>query len=161
MPTFVSSGDSSIERPFLTATQRELLCAVLDRIVPPHGNLPGAGALGLSVFLENVSGRTPDRRRLLNDGLSRIEFAASRRTGGRFDQLDADGQDAVLREVEGQDPVFFDLLVRQCYNGYYTNPSVQEMVGHHRPDPSEYAYQPLNETLLEPQRQRSPFWTQV
>ena len=129
--------------------------------MPPQGNLPGAGALGLSVFLENVTGQTPDRRRLLNDGLSRIELAASRQTGGRFDQLDADGRDAVLQEVEEQDPVFFDLLVRQCYNGYYTNPNVQDMVGHHRPDPSEYAYQPLNESLLEPQRQRPPFWTQV
>ena len=161
MATYVPSGDISIERPFLTATQRELLCAVLDRIVPPQGNLPGAGALGLSVFLENVAGRTPDRRRLLNDGLAQIELAASRKPSGRFEQLDADEQDAILREVAEQDPVFFDLLVRQCYNGYYTNPDVQEMVGHHRPDPSEYAYQPLNEDLLEPQRQRPPFWTQV
>ena len=161
MATYVPSGNSSIDRPFLTATQRELLHAVLDRIVPPQGNLPGAGALGLSVFLENVVGRTPDRRRLLNDGLAQIELAASRRPGGRFEQLDGDERDAVLREVEERDPVFFDLLVRQCYNGYYTNPGVQEMVGHHRPDPSEYAYQPLNETLLEPQRERPPFWTQV
>ena len=161
MATFVPSGDSSIQHPFLTATQRELLRAVLDRIVPPQGNLPGAGALGLSVFLENVAGRIPDRRRLLNYGLSRIELAASRQTGGTFGQLNAGEQDAVLREVEEQDPVFFDLLVRQCYNGYYTNPNVQEMVGHHRPDPSEYAYQPLNEALIEPQRQRPPFWTQV
>ncbi len=161
MATYVPSGNSSIERPFLTATQRELLGAVLDRVVPPQGNLPGAGALGLSVFLENVAGRTPDRRRLLNDGLSRIALAASRKTSGRFEQLDGDVQDAILREVEEQDPVFFDLLVRQCYNGYYTNPGVLEMVGHHRPDSSEYAYQPLNETLLEPQRQRPPFWTQV
>lgn len=161
MATYVSSGGSSIDRPFLTSTQRELLGAVLDRIVPPQGNRPGAGALGLSVFLENVAGRTPDRRRLLNDGLARIALAASAKTTEGFEQLDGDVQDAILREVEEQDPVFFDLLVRQCYNGYYTNPGVQEMVGHHRPDPSEYAYQPLNETLLEPQRQRPPFWTQV
>ena len=161
MATYVSSGDSSIDRPFLTSTQRELLSAVLDRIVPPQGNLPGAGALGLGLFLENVAGRTPGRRRLLNDGLARIALAASSKTSGGFEELDGDGQDAILREVEEQDPVFFDLLVRQCYNGYYTNPGVQEMVGHHRSDPSVYTYQPLNETLLEPQRQRPPFWTQV
>ena len=161
MATFVPSGNNSIDHPFLTSSQRELLAAVLDRIVPPQGNMPGAGALGLSVFLENVAGQTPDRRRLLNDGLACIGLAASRRTSVGFDRLDADGQDAILREVAEQHPVFFDLLVRQCYNGYYTNPDVQEMVGHHRPNPAEYSFQPLNETLLEPQRQRPPFWTQV
>ncbi len=161
MTSGIVPGNRPISHPFFTRAQQELLTLALDRIVPPEGDLPGAGALGLAAFVENATGASPQQRRLFIDGLAQIEIAAARLSGAAFSGLSGDDRDAALRDVESRSPVFFDALVRQCYNGYYTNPQVRELVGYRRLSPSEYEYQPLDETLLEPQRQRAPFWTRV
>ncbi len=146
---------------FLDQSQREILASALNRLIPPSGAMPGAGDLGLSAFVEGAVGGNPRQRRLLTDGLAQLEIAASRQGGSGFGQLEGETQDAVLREIQSQTPVFFDALLRQCYNGYYTNPQVLDLIGYQTPSPETYVYQPLDETLLEPQRQRAPFWTQV
>jgi hypothetical protein len=63
--------------------------------------------------------------------------------------------------VEIRNSSFFDTLIRQCYNGYYTNPQVFQLIGYQRKLAHEYKHQPLDESLLEPQRQRQPFWRQA
>ncbi len=161
MTSDIVPDNRPINHPFLTGAQQELLALALDRIIPPQGDLPGAGALGLAAFIENAVGANPGTRRLFIDGLARIEIAAAQRSSARFGQLIGDDRDAALRDVEERYPVFFDALVRQCYNGYYTNPQVQDLVGHQRPSVAEYVYQPLDESLLEPQRARAPFWTRA
>jgi hypothetical protein len=161
MTSDIVPDNRPINHPFLTGAQRELLTLALDRIIPPEGELPGAGALGLAAFLENAVGANPRTRRLFTDGLARIEIAAVRRSSDGFTQLSGDDRDTALRDVEERYPLFFDALVRQCYNGYYTNPQVQDLVGHQRPSAAEYVYQPLDESLLEPQRDRAPFWTRA
>ena len=50
----------------------------------------------------------------------------------------------------------------QYRHGYYTDPSVFEALGYSTPQPA-IGGQPelLDESLLEKQRQRAPFWTRV
>jgi hypothetical protein len=146
-----------------TEAQRELLAAALNRIIPPEGPLPGAGDLGLADFVEGVAGRDARLRRLFNDGIAQVQIVAARREGRDFSQLSAAAQDATLREVEASLPQFFETLVRQTYNGYYTNPQIFQLLSYSPPNPQPKGYQPelLDERLLERQRQRSPFWRQV
>ena len=112
---------------FLDQSQREMLASALNRLIPPSGAMPGAGDLGLAAFVEGAVGGKPRQRRLFTDGLAQLEIAASRQGGSGFGQLEGETQDAVLREIQSQTPVFFDALFRQCYNGYYTNPQVLEL----------------------------------
>ena len=144
-----------------TDNQQKLLTSALNRIIPAEGDFSGAGDLGLSGFVEKAVSQNTKLRRLFTEGLAQIEIAASKQFSKDFTTLPGVDQDAVLKEVQAKDSAFFDSLVRQCYNGYYTNPAVHQLIGFDRPSPEEYEYKPIDETLLEPQRQRAPFWTQV
>ena len=146
-----------------TNGQRELLSRVLDRLIPPEGPLPGAGELGVNQFIEGVLAKQVQLRRLFINGLAQIEIAASsRQTEGYFGLTD-DGKDAVLKGVESSHPEFFEELVRQSYSGYYTSPTIFQQLGYEEPPAEAGEKQPelLDESLLEQQRQRAPFWRRV
>lgn len=148
-------------RQIFTDAQRELLTLVLNRIVPAEGQLPGAGDLGVADFIEETASRSADLRRLFLEGLTLIDITAVQSQGRGFGELSGGQQDAVLKEVETRNSSFFDTLTRQCYNGYYTSPEVFQLIGYRRKLAHEYQHQPFDESLLEPQRQRQPFWRQV
>ena len=143
------------------AAQRQLLTAALNRIIPAQGQFPGAGDLGLSAVVERAVRRETGLTRLFVEGLAQLEIAASSRHGGAFNDLSTADQDDTLKDVETRFPNFFAGLVRQCYNGYYTNPEVFELIDYSLPLPEDYQPQPFDERLLEPQRQRAPFWRPV
>ena len=141
----------------LTATEREVLTAALNRIIPGRDALPGAGDLGLPATIERALTRAPALRRVFLDGLRAIEFA-----GGEsgFAARAADEQDALLRAVEVAEPIFFALLVEHTYRGYYALPVVQRALGlsGEPPQPHGHRLPPFDPALLAAQRQRAPFW---
>ena len=143
-----------------TDTQRDLLTSVLNRLIPPESQLPGAGDLGLVTFVEGVIEGEARLNRLFNGGLAQIEIAAGNRDPSGFQALTEDSKDATLKEVEASHPEFFDALVLQTYNGYYTNPSVFQLIGYaERPiKGTSGSLELLDESLLEQQKQRAPFW---
>lgn len=153
----------STSRQVFSPAQRQLLDAVLDRIIPPQEDRPGAGSLGIGDFVERVAVGEPGLTRLFVQGLAAIEIAAAERGAGGFASLSEDARDATLRAVEQTSADFFDQLVLQTYNGYYSNLTVFEAIGYTLPSvPSPGAkLDLLDETLLEAQRQRPPFWTRV
>ena len=153
----------STSRQVFSPTQRQLLDAVLDRIIPPQENRPGAGSLGIGDFLESVAVGEPGLIRLFMQGLAAIEIAVAARGPRGFAALSNDGKDATLRAMEASHADFFDQLVLQVYNGYYTNLTVFESIGYNPsfvPAPAT-KLDLLDESLLEAQRQRAPFWTRV
>lgn len=144
-----------------TEAQRGLLTSVLNRIVPSEGQFPGAGDLGVVDFIEQAVAQSTSLRRLFIEGLTLIEITAMRSEGKEFSELSNSAQEAILKEVETRNSSFFDTLIRQCYNGYYTSPEVFQLIGYHRKPAHEYKHESFDESLLEPQRQRQPFWRQV
>ena len=113
---------------FLSQSQRSLLDAALDRLIPPQGDMPGAGEAGTADHLDRVASDSARLARLFSGGLQDIEIAAAN-LGSGFEELDGERRDEVLRRVEADSPEFFDALVRHTYNGYYTNPKVVELLG--------------------------------
>lgn len=154
-----------------TDDQRGLLTAALNRIIPAQDKFPGAGDIGGAAWVEQAvieratadkaAGRTPDLRRLFTEGLAQLEIAAAQRGTAAFAQLSLEHQDDALRQVEAEHPDFFAALVRQCYNGYYTNPDIFDLIGYAIPSPQDYKPLPFDERLLEPQRRRGPIWRPV
>ena len=153
----------STSRQAFSPAQRELLDAVLDRIIPPQENRPGAGSLGIGDFVEGVAVGEPGLTRLFVQGLAAIEIAAAERGAGGFAALSSEARDETLRAVEQANTDFFDQLVLQVYNGYYSNLTVFETIGYTLPSTPQpgVKLELLDETLLEAQRQRPPFWTRV
>lgn len=153
----------SASRQVFSPAQRELLDSVLDRIIPPQENRPGAGSLGVGDFVESVAVGEPGLIRLFMQGLAAIEIAAAERGPDGFAALSSQEKDAALRAVETSHANFFDQLVLQVYNGYYTNLTVFESIGYTLPSvPAPGTkLELLDETLLEAQRERPPFWTRV
>ena len=144
-----------------TQEQRDLLTAAYNRIVPAQDKFPGAGDLGGAQFVEQVAAKNIALRRTFGEGLARLEIAAARPGCSGFTGLSPDEQDNTLREVESESPVFFREFVRQCYNFYYTNPEIFELIGYKMPDPQDYQPVPFDESLLEPVRQRGQMWRPV
>ncbi len=113
---------------FLGESQYELISAVLDRLIPSQGDMPGAGEVGTADYLDEIVAGSTQLARLFTHGLQDIEIAASR-LGSDFGELSDAQQDETLRGAETDDPEFFDVLIRHTYNGYYSNPRIVELLG--------------------------------
>ena len=139
------------------------MTAVLNRIIPPNDQMPGAGDLGIAAFIEDVAARSTDLTRLFNEGLAEIAVTAGKNSTQAFESLSNTSKDELLKAVETALPVFFDQLVLQTYNGYYTNPAVFKAIGYELPKTPTPGAQPelLDVSLLDQQRQREPFWKKI
>jgi hypothetical protein len=139
--------------------QRELLRVVLNRVIPPSDQLPGAGDVDVDDSIERAMAESVELRRLLLDGLSEIAIEAQRSLA----DLDRASQTLVLESVERRSPRFFAALVEHTYRGYYVLPVVQRAVGYEArpPQPLGHALPPFDSALLAQQRSRPPFWRRV
>ena len=149
----------SVTNGVLTQSQRDLLKAMLNRIIPSEGQFPGAGDLGVADFVEAAIGQDTQLRRLFLEGLAQAEIAVARRESKGFDELSDRAKDDALRHVHGEQPKFFEALLVQAYSGYYTNPRIFQLIGYTLPQ--VYEPKPFDEGLLAKQRRRSSFWRQV
>ena len=147
---------------FFSDDQRELVARVLDRIIPSNDRMPSGGEIAVD-FLDGFAGSAPHRKRLFGEGLMNIEAEASRVYSRAFQDLTGDQQDQVLKQVEAGHPAFFDQLVRQTYNGYYTNPRVVELLGLETrpPQPMGYRVEMGDFSSIERVKQRGGAYREV
>ncbi len=144
------------DRPrVLTQAQLALLAAVQDRLVPPEGDLPGAGGLGAP---RRVDGLVAERVEWRRDLLAVLQAIEATRDG--FVALSGDVQDAALREVEAAWPLLFQRLLRLTYSAYYTDARVQRALGvtDEAPQPRGHAMTAFDESRLEPVKMRGKLW---
>ena len=113
---------------FLSGEQRTLLNAILDRLIPAEGEMPGAGEAGGAEHIDAIAGGSARLARLFAAGLRSIESTTSRR-GASFTEMTSDQQDEILRGMEANKSAFFETLLLHTYNGYYSNPRVVEALG--------------------------------
>ena len=119
-----------------TNSQRELMTHVLDRIIPAAEGFPGAGELGVADYVDGIVAASRDMKTRFNRGLAVVELGS----GGAFGELSDAKKDAVLKAVEADDPDFFDELVQQTYNGYYTSRKTLENLGVEARPPQPLGY---------------------
>lgn len=136
----------------LDGDQRALLRAVLNCIVPPRGELAGAGDLDVGASIERTLFTSASLRRLFLDGLAELAVAG-------FLNLSSTDQVGMLERLEQTRPAFFAALVEHTYRGYYTLPVVQAAIGYEGPpQPRGNTLPVFDLELLAKQRQRAPFW---
>jgi hypothetical protein len=131
---------------------------VLDRLLPAVDELPGAGALGLA--------ETAQRDPLLDAAPGAIETVLGALPAD-FESLDAEGQDRALRRAQDRNEDAFAILISIAYNSYYVDARVlarlERLTGYEAgpPQPRGYEVEPFDASLLEPIKNREPFWRKV
>jgi hypothetical protein len=145
---------------FFIDTQRELLRATLNRIIPASGAFPGAGDLGVVSYVDTVIARSAELRRLFARGLAQIDITSQELHAQGFMDLSEHQKDAVLRRVEANNSEFFSALLTHTYSGYYSNPLIIRLLGSdlRPPQPRGYELEPLDLSLLDRVRRRKPLY---
>jgi hypothetical protein len=129
----------------MSAVDQTLLVTVLDRLLPPNGDLAGAGGLGLAAQVP-ATAAAPILDALPDDFLA----------------LDAAGQVAALQAVEAANRLGFHELVRFAYVAYYRDSRVLARIelatGYpdRPPQPLGYEMEPFDESLLDVVKSRGP-----
>jgi hypothetical protein len=140
----------------LTDADRTVLRAVMDRLVPPVDDLPGAGTMGLLDAVEAMATAHPPfdlaLLRLL-DALPAKEFGA----------LAGTDQDKAIGHFETAHPAVFNAVLEVVYLAYYADPRVLGRIGWAGGplQPGGFALPPFDEAILVKARQRRPFWRGV
>ena len=115
---------------FFGPEQTALMAAVVDRLIPRDGDHPSASEAGAVEFIDAAVAKSAALPRLFLAGLNRIESESLRSGGARFAELRDELQDQVLKAVEiGGGSEFFEALIGQTYNAYYTNPDAVSALG--------------------------------
>ena len=155
--------ESESPSTFLIGRQLELVTQVLDRIVPRHDRLPGAGELGVATYVDGVIGKSAALKRLFSVGLRAIEERSHDSKGEGFSELSDVEKDAVLRQVESDIPDFFEKLVQHAYTGYYIRPEVIELLGLEArpPQPQGYEVAPGDLSALDNVRKRGRMYREA
>ena len=107
----------------LNETNRAVLDAILDELIPPSedGKIPGAGALGVADFLPTAQAYAPDPAGSVQTILDAVS--------DDFVALPRDEKVATLKRVEAAQGQDFETLVRLTYMGYYSRPDTRPYVG--------------------------------
>jgi hypothetical protein len=140
----------------LTDTERAVLRAVMDRLVPPINDLPGAGAMGLAPEVEAMTRQHSSFHRALIgllDGLAVEGFVA----------LPGPVQDDAIGAFENAQPVMFNALLEVVYLAYYGDERVHRRIGWPTGalQPRGFELPPFDEAILDKTRLRQPFWRRV
>jgi hypothetical protein len=140
----------------LTRDDQATFAAVLETLLPGAGPWPGARALGLEADAWRLAG--------LVDGHAAAVRTTLDELGPEFASLDPSERESRLRELEAGDPSRFAALRLLAYDAYYAHPAVlvvlERRCGYpaRPPQPDGYELEPFDESRLQRQRQRQPFW---
>jgi hypothetical protein len=137
----------------LNDTGMMILAGVMDRLVPPIDDLPGAGRMGLASEVDALAGRHPPYRRSLSSFIEKL-------AGKWSAELPDSQKDALLSELENADGVTFNAVLELVYLAYYGDPRVHGRVSWRGGplQPEGFPLPPFNAEILRAIRERRPFW---
>lgn len=150
------AGSAAVESfTSFTQGQRHIVTAVLDRIIPAEGVMPGAGDVGIAGFIEHVLRQGPVLRQPI---LALINALPS---DGTADSLTGPALDAWLQRIEQEQPGSFNLFLQATYTGYYGHPDVLAVLDWKRGDAAGGETAFFDATVLEDVRKRGPIYRDV
>ena len=145
---------STPDRP-LNDTEKTILSEAMDRLVPPIGDLPGAGTMGLSSEVCTMARQHPPYLHAISTFIERLVARRSVR-------LPDSHKDAQLRELEAAEGATFNAILELVYLAYYSDPRVHRRIGWRSGplQPQGFPLASFNPEILQAVRKRQPFWRQ-
>jgi gluconate 2-dehydrogenase gamma chain len=128
-----NSGELPVRYPLenFTASEAELMDAIVARLIPTDENGPGATeALAVRYIDRALGGALASSRAAYTSGLSALDRYATASRGAPFTKLSAVDQDSILIDVEtgaatgfaGSSAVFFAMLLNHTHQGTFGDP---------------------------------------
>ena len=126
-------GRDRVREPLenLTASEMDILDAVVARLIPTDANGPGATEARATHYIDRaLGGALASSRTAYTSGLAAVDRYARSSRGAAFTQLSATDQDSVLIDVEtgaatgfiGSPAAFFALLLNHTHQGTFGDP---------------------------------------
>ena len=136
----------------------ELLAAILDRLIPAIDDVPSAGNMGLTTEIVRLSGQQARFQGIFKNAMKIFES-----TNSEFVLLDSEAQVTAIRKFESNEPDLFSSLLTISYIVYYKDARVHKRIGWsgRTPQPEGNPMEPWDDSILETQREREPFWRKV
>jgi gluconate 2-dehydrogenase gamma chain len=115
----------------LTATEMDILDAIVARLIPSDANGPGAVEARATHYIDRaLGGALASSRTAYTSGLAALDQYAKSSRGAAFTQLSATDQDSVLIDVEtgaargftGSSAAFFALVLSHTHQGTFGDP---------------------------------------
>ena len=133
----------------------ELLAAILDRLIPAIDDVPSAGNMGLTTEIVRLSGQQARFQGIFKNAMEIFES-----TNSEFVLLDSEAQVTAIRKFESNEPDLFSSLLTISYIVYYKDARVHKRIGWsgRTPQPEGNPMEPWDDSILETQREREPFW---
>lgn len=130
-----------------------ILSSVMDRLVPPIDDLPGAGSMGLASNVDALARQHPPYQRALSTFVDKLARNWS-------PSLPDAEKDALLRDLETTDGAIFNAVLELAYLAYYSDPRVQRRVSWRGGplQPEGFPLPPFDAEILKTTRERQPFW---
>ncbi len=141
----------------LSQEQRSLLEDVLDNIIPGSDEMPAAGLVA-SDFVERSAIGSVAIKRIVLDIVSATDAMAGLHHNKRFLDVSDSAKESLLKIVEEQNKGIFSDFVNLVYDGYYTNPSVIDLLGVDAgvPQPTGFSNPPFDPGIVDDVRMRGP-----
>ena len=115
----------------LTATEADLLEAIVARLIPTDANGPGATEARAAHYIDRaLGGALASSRQAYTAGLAALDRYSRSSRGKTFTELSATDQDSVLIDVEtgaatgftGSSAPFFSLVLNHTHQGTFGDP---------------------------------------
>ena len=137
---------------------KNLLAAILDRLIPAVDDLPSAGQMELPGEIVRLSGQQARFQKIFVNAMEAFATA-----NPDFASLTGAEQDDATRAFESDSPELFDSLLTISYIVYYKDERVHKRIGWsaRTPQPDGNEMEPWDESVLENMRKRKPFWRTV
>jgi gluconate 2-dehydrogenase gamma chain len=120
---------SGNEEHQLGAEERDALDAIVERLIPTDETGPGAREAGVSRYiLQALASDYSGFVEAYRDGLASLDSTARERAGGTFAAIGAEGQDALLVDIEAGRigppslSTFFETVRQHAMEGMFGDP---------------------------------------
>ncbi|MFL2664804.1 MAG: hypothetical protein ACJ0G8_02440 [Dehalococcoidia bacterium] len=127
------------------------LIEILNIIIPPIDNLPGAGDLNL---FNEITRMTSEHERYSNVIKNTIEIINKSKKTKLIEKISS---------FESEKPELFSLFLEIIYIAYYSNRKVQNRIGWRLGplQPQGFEIKEWDEKILDKVKQRKEFWKQI
>jgi hypothetical protein len=129
-PALESLAEAAPAAPVLDTTQRALLIAFADEIIPATDGMPSASEMGAAVYLERVAATDEAIAASLRDAVTSIDRRARAAHAEAFGRLPAPARIELLQAMEKDEADRFRAARDLVYEAYYTNPLVWKRLGY-------------------------------